>query len=301
MKVYLTGGYGFLGHYVYDLLVKGGHRVFRDHSEEMDLTRERECWDAINAEKPDAVVHCAGVVGGMVDNAKRQADYLVGNVQMGLNVLQAAVDAGVKKAVVAGSSCMYPDPCWGPYTTDEVWRGAPYGGNLGYGIAKRVVAEACGLYRGQHGLDAVCAVLPNLYGPGADGTERGHFVANVVRKVMEAKKSGAKSVQMFGDGKARRELIYVEDAAKALVFALENNIGKPIMNFGVNKEYTIAEVVETIKILVGYEGEVVWGEAKDNGQERKFMQSFEAQALGWKPETSLISGIRKTIEALPGH
>ena len=299
MKVYLTGGYGFLGSYVFSALVLGGHRVFRDQSDTVDLTNERDCWDVINAEGVDAVIHCAGIVGGMLDNAKRQSGYLVGNVQMGLNVLQACVDAKVKKVVVAGSSCMYPDPCWGPYGTDEVWRGAPYGGNLGYGIAKRVVAEACGLYRGQYGLDAVCAVLPNLYGPGADGTERGHFVANVVRKIKKAKEDFEYPVKMMGDGKARRELIYVEDAAKALVFALENDLGKPLMNFGVNKEYTVAEVVEMVKILVGYEGGIEWGDAKDNGQERKIMESSEAHLLGWKPQTSLISGIRKTIEA-PG-
>ncbi len=262
----------------------------------LDVERVVTEWQT---EKITHVIHCAGVVGGMLDNISRPADYLTKNIQMGLNVLEAARRLKLAKVVVAGSSCMYPDSdVIQPFSPVNVWQGKPYEGNVGYGIAKRVVAEACWLYRRQYGLDAFCAVLPNLYGPGADGSERGHFVAGVARKLLNAKKAGAESVQMMGDGTATRELIYVEDAARALIYALENALGGGPENFGVGAEHSIREVVELIAFRVGYEGKLEWGSPEDNGQWHKLMATGGFD--GWWPRVSLPEGLSRTVEAMKG-
>lgn len=295
MRVYVTGGHGFLGSRVVSLLELAGHTVFKHKSDFVDIRdHEATILHFRNINAIDGIVHCAGVVGGMLDNAKHPAKYLADNLRMGLNVLDAAKEFGCK-VVMAGSSCMYPSPCYGPYQPDTVWLGAPYHGNFGYGIAKRVVCEAAQAYRTEYGLDAFTCVLPNLYGPGADGSEAGHFVAGVVRKMRAAKEANVASVEMMGDGTACRELIYVDDAAKALIFALEKDLGPGPMNFGTNREHSIREVAETIKVLVGYDGQIEWGSYRDNGQQRKIMDSGRAHSLTWKPEVSLIEGLRRVV------
>lgn len=291
MKVYLTGASGFLGGHTKRRLLFEGHEVY---DRRVDLTELSDVVEVVRG--MDAIVHCAGVVGGMLDNRARQADFLADNVLMGMNVFKAAVLSGVGRVVVAGSSCMYPDGRVG--SPEIAWEGRPYEGNAGYGIAKRVVAEASELFKRQYGLTSTVAVFPNLYGPGADDSQKGHFVASVARKLIKAKADGAPSVLMMGDGTARRELLYVEDAAKALNLALVGGLGEGVVNVGWDHDCSIEGVVGIIKEIVGYEGGLVWGSPSDNGQMRKLMNSGRAFSLGWSPETTLADGIRKTVEAM---
>ena len=295
MRVYVTGGYGFLGSRVSSLLSASGHEVYRDRSKALDLTDGPGVLGAIAINKPEAIIHCSGLVGGMLDNRKRPASYLADNIRMGLNILDVAKEIGVK-VVMAGSSCMYPSPCEGPYSPSDLWDGRPYEGNSGYGIAKRVLCEAAISYRKEYMVDAFTCVLPNLYGPCADGGESGHFVSSIVIKIREAKYIGANVVEMLGDGTDRRELIYVDDAARALMFSMERDFDTGFMNFGSGEEFTISFVAEAIKSAVGYKGGIAWGGTEGNGQKRKIMDSSEAFRLGWRREVPLIEGIPLTVK-----
>ena len=295
MRVFLTGATGFLGSYVMKLLKERGIETV---SRRVDLLDYEEVVGAWKEEGITHVIHCAGVVGGMLDNASRPVDFLRDNSLMGLNVLEAALQLRLERVVIAGSSCMYPHTCERPYVPEDMRKGAPYWGNKGYGMAKRVVAEACEAYREQHNLDAICCVLPNLYGPGANGGMEGHFVASVTRKLLEAKARGDTSVLMLGDGEARRELIYVSDAAEALVFVLDADLRDGVINFGTNADHSVREVVEKLAALSGYEGSIEWGSDRDNGQMRKLMET--GKFWGWYPRVSLPEGLKRIIDSIKG-
>lgn len=294
MKVYLTGGFGFLGGEVYKQLTEAGHEVRRYRGHDLDLRDLSGVVSSFLSSPPEVVIHCAGRVGGMLDNQDRPADYLTENTTIGLNVLEACKRAYIKRVINVGSSCMYPGLCYGPYEPSELWGGPPHPSNLGYGIAKRVVAEAFNLYKLQYKMDTATVVLPNLYGPKAESGRNGHFVASIARTIKEAKAGKLEEIQMFGTGEARRELIYVSDAARAVLFALDHHVNG-LMNFGVGSEVSIEDVASTIKGLLGYTGTLSWGERTGDGQPRKIMDSSEAFSLGWKPKISLDEGLRMTV------
>jgi GDP-L-fucose synthase len=293
--VTLTGGRGFLGGAVARLLGELGAEVRIVSSAEHDLRDPDAARDALAGS--DVVIHCAASVGGIGFNRANPAPQLRENLLIDLNVIEAARSAGAAKLVIAGSVCAYPKRTPVPFREVEVWNGYPEETNGPYGIAKRVGQELAATYRRQYGLDAVVPLLANLYGPGDHFAEdRSHVIPALIRRFIEAGERGDRTVEVWGTGRASREFLYVEDAARAMLLAAERLDTAEPVNVGTGSETTIRELAETIRELTGFEGEINWDASKPDGQPARRLDVTRARRLiGFEAEVGLAQGLRQTV------
>lgn len=301
MKVWVTGGTGMLGGaIVAALLTRGGAtEVLAPRSSEVDLTHAREVREFLQRHRPDAVVHAAGRVGGIAANIADPVGFLTENMAMGMNLIESAHESDVPALLNIGSSCMYPKDHDEPLVEDQILSGPLEPTNEGYALAK-IASERLCAYIAQTTGRAYRTILPsNLYGPGDHFEEtRGHLVANAMRKVEDAVRSGRDQVEVWGDGSARREFTYVDDVAQWVVRLLEDGMDRlPLrVNAGVGVDYTVREYYEHIAAVCGYQGEFVYDASRPAGMARKLMDSSLARRFGWTAPTSLDEGLARTLE-----
>ncbi len=293
--VAITGGGGFLGRIVADRIGAFGGEVRVIRSAEFDLRDP----DAARAALDGAavVINLAANVGGIGYNRRNPAPLLRDNALMAINVFDAALAAGVEKLVTAGSVCAYPKVTPTPFSEKDIWEGYPEETNAPYGIAKRLAQELTETYRRQYELDAVMPILANLYGPGDNfDLEDSHVIPALVRKFVDARRSGAPTVSLWGTGKASREFLYVDDAARALILAAERlQVADPV-NIGTGQETTIRVLAETILEKTGFEGEIEWDPNQPDGQlKRRLDVSRATELMGFEAETELADGLTETI------
>ncbi len=261
----------------------------------VDLTRQREVEDWLADQRPEVVVVAAARVGGIVANDTQPADFIYENLAIETNVIEAAHRAGVAKLVFLGSSCVYPRAAPQPMSEDALLTGPLEPTNQWYAIAKIAGIKLCQAYRRQHGSDFIAAQPTNLYGPGDNFNLRSsHVIPALIRKVHEAKTAGATSVEIWGTGKPRREFLYVDDLADALVFLLKHYSGEAHINVGTGRDMTIAELAETVSGVVGYAGALRFDTTKPDGTPRKLLDVARLTALGWRARTDLETGLRRT-------
>jgi GDP-L-fucose synthase len=217
---------------------------------------------------------------------------------MGVQLMEAARQAGVGKFVAAGTICSYPKFAPVPFKEADLWNGYPEETNAPYGLAKKMLLVQGQAYRAQYGFDAVHLLLVNLYGPGDNfDLEDSHVIPALIRKFVEAKEKGEKEVVAWGTGKASREFLYVADAAEAIRLAAEKYDGPEPVNVGAGFEITIKDLVDTVARITGFEGEVVWDSSKPDGQPRRMLDVTKAERLfGFKARTGFEEGLRKTID-----
>jgi GDP-L-fucose synthase len=261
--------------------------------------------DAWFAEKrPEYVFVAAAKVGGIHANQSYPADFIRINLQIELNVVDAAFRHGARKLLFLGSSCIYPKHAPQPMQEAHLLTGPLEPTNDAYAIAKIAGILMCDSYNRQHGTDFIAAMPTNLYGPGDNfDLETSHVLPAMIRKFHEAKQSGG-PVTLWGSGTPRREFLYVDDLADALVFMMERFEPAErdvFLNVGVGEDVTIRELAEQVAATVGYEGEVVWDESMPDGTPRKLLDVSRLQALGWRPQTSLEEGMRRTYEWFLEH
>jgi GDP-L-fucose synthase len=294
--VVVTGGAGFLGRPVVRLLKDLGADTRVVRSGDHDLRDPRASRAAVDGAA--VVIHLAANVGGIGFNRANPAPQLRENVLIDLNVVEAARAAGAAKLVMAGSVCAYPKHTPVPFREEEVWNGYPEETNGPYGIAKRVGQELAAVYRRQYGLDAVVPLLANLYGPGDHfGEERSHVIPALIRRFVEAGERGDRMVEVWGTGRASREFLYVEDAARAMLLAAERLDTADPVNVGTGSETTIRELAETIRELTGFEGEISWDASKPDGQpERRLDVTRARELIGFEAEVGFEQGLRQTVE-----
>jgi GDP-L-fucose synthase len=297
-KILLTGGYGFLGKFVFAELVRRGvpeKNIFRPKSKDLDLRVLANCEKAVKDR--DGVIHLAANFGGLKYNIEHAAEVFYDNSAMGLNLLEAAHKAGVEKMVVAGTVGSYPKAARVPYREEEYWNGLPEEGNGSYGMSKKFVSAQFMAYRQQYGFSGVTLLLANLYGP-EDHFElsRANVVPALIHKILDAEKTGEDLV-MWGTGKATREFLFVEDAARAVVLAAEKIDGsQPVLNIGSGQQEKIKTLAETLAKLLRFKGRIVWDKTKPEGQRKRVMDVKRAeQAIGFQAKTSLQEGLKKTI------
>lgn len=295
-----------MGKHLVELIRKQGPKnIFIPDHHEFDLRKFDDCLKV--AKKGDVVIHLAANVGGIGYNRQYPADLFDDNILMGTFMMMAARDAKVKKYVAMGTICAYPKFTPVPFKEDNLWNGYPEETNAPYGLAKKMQLVQSQSYRDQYGFNSIFLLPVNLYGPGDNfDPKSSHVIPALIKKFVEAEKEESlrpggpqarREVVVWGTGKASREFLYVEDAARAIVMATEKfNKSEPV-NLGAGFEITIKDLANLIKKLTGFKGKIVWDKTKPDGQPRRMLDVGRARReFGFTAKTSFEEGLTKTIE-----
>jgi len=299
-KIYVAGHRGLVGSAVVRKLNEMGYNnIIKRTSKELDLINQQAVNDFFDKERPDYVFLAAARVGGILANSTYKADFIYDNIMIAANVIHDSYKYGVKKLLNLGSSCIYPKFSPQPMKEEYLLTGLLEPTNEPYAIAKISAIKMCRYFNEQYGTNFISVMPTNLYGPNDNfNLETSHVLPAVIRKIHEAKVTGG-SVTLWGDGSPRREFLYSEDLAEAVIFLMENysyrDIGE-FVNIGVGADLTIKELAELIVKIVGYNGEFVWDASKPNGTPQKLLDVSKINSLGWKAKTSLEDGLKRTYK-----
>jgi GDP-L-fucose synthase len=295
----VTGGGGFLGRAVVRRLGAGGVTdVFVPRSADFDLRTRDGVRGALDAGRPEVIIHLAAVVGGIGANRENPGRFFYENVAMGVELMEQARLAGVEKFVAIGTVCSYPKFTPVPFHEDDLWNGYPEETNAPYGLAKKMLLVQGQAYREQYGFDAIHLVPVNLYGPGDNfDPSSSHVIPALIKKCIDARDAGDDHIEVWGTGSASREFLFVDDAAEGIVLATERYDGADPVNLGVGHEITIKELVELIVKLTGFQGAIGWDSTKPDGQPRRALDTSRArERFGFVAKTSFEDGLRQAID-----
>jgi GDP-L-fucose synthase len=298
-RVLVTGGAGFLGRFIIDELLQHSadkKGIVVPRKKDIDLKKWESCRKVVK--DIDIVVHLAVTGGGIGFNRENPGATFYDNAVMGVQLIEAARQAGVGKFVMAGTICSYPKFAPIPFKEEDLWNGYPEETNAPYGLSKKMLLVQSQAYRAQYGFNGIHLLLVNMYGPGDNfDPASSHVIPALIRKFGDAKEKGEKEVVAWGTGKASREFLYVADAARGLRLAAERYDGPEPVNLGAGFEITVKDLVSLIAELMDYRGEIVWDTSKPDGQPRRMLDVSKAERLfGFKVETTLEEGLRKTID-----
>lgn len=298
-RIYVAGHRGLIGSALIRRLERGGYTnlIVRTHAD-LDLSRQDPVDAFFAAERPEYVVLAAAKVGGILANTTYRGDFIRENLRIATNVIDASWRSGVRKLVNLSSSCVYPRESPQPMRESYIMTGPLEPTNEPYAMAKLAGMSMCRAYHDQYGVDFISAIPTNLYGPGDNFDLQGsHFLPAMIRKCHEAKLAGATTVTVLGTGTPRREYLYADDCAEAIVRILESYAGPEPINIGTGRDATIAEMAHTVAAVIGFEGELVFDRSQPDGMLRKLQDITKLTDLGWSAQVSLEDGIRRTYEA----
>ncbi len=298
-RFFITGGTGFLGGAVQAALWdRGVTDILAPSSAEVDFRDAIASHAAIDAAKPDIVIHLAARVGGIGANIRSPANLYLENLMLGTNVIEASRHAGVDKTVVVGTICSYPKHTPVPFQETSLWTGYPEETNAPYGIAKLAQLVHLQANRSQYGQNGVYLMPTNLFGPGDKFHPAiSHVIPALIRKCVIARESGTPEVEVWGTGSASREFLYVDDAAAGIVLAAEHYDRPEPVNLGATKETLIKELVEIVAEETNFQGRIIWDDTKPDGQPRRSVDASRArEEFGFEAKVDLRDGLRRTIE-----
>jgi GDP-L-fucose synthase len=293
-RVWVAGHRGMAGSAIVRRLEREKCELVTVSRADLDLRIQSDvhAWTAAN--KIDAVFLAAATVGGILANATRPAEFLYENLVIETNVIHAARDAGVKKLLFLGSSCIYPRLAAQPMREEALLTGELEPTNEWYAIAKIAGIKLCQAFRRQYGCDFVSVMPTNLYGPGDRyDAEGGHVVAALIMKVHAAKRENRSTVELWGSGTPRREFLYTEDLADACVFVMKNYSGEMFLNVGTGRDMTILELAESIARVAEWKGTFTFDKSKPDGTPRKVMDVSRLRELGWSASTDFETGMKE--------
>jgi len=293
----VTGGRGFLGSRVVEIVRGHGADVFDCPSSDYDLTRQSEVARLYRDQRPEVVIHLAARVGGIGANRANPGRFFYENAIMGIEMMEQARLQGVAKYVQVGTVCAYPKFAPIPFSENDLWNGYPEETNAPYGLAKKMLLVQAQAYRQQYGLDAIYLLPVNLYGPRDNfDPESSHVIPALIGRCIEARESGAASITVWGTGTATREFLYVDDAARGVVLAAERYDKPDPVNLGSSFEISIRDLVTLIAKVTGYEGEIVWDASKPDGQPRRKLNTDKAvREFGFQSQVGFDEGLRETV------
>jgi GDP-L-fucose synthase len=297
-KIYVAGHKGLVGSAIVRRLRDCGYQniVGEDHKN-LDLTNQQAVRTYFAKVRPDYVFLAAAKVGGIYANKTYPAEFIYSNLQIQMNIIDAAKEFNVSKLCFLGSSCIYPKYAQQPIREDYLLSGYLEETNEAYAIAKIAGIKMCHAYNTQYGTNFISVMPTNLYGPGDNyHPENSHVLPALIRRFHCAKLQQSKDVIIWGTGKALREFLYVDDLADACIFLMETYNDSSIVNIGSGEEISIAQLANCIKMVVGYEGEISYDDKKPDGTPRKLLDSNKIMNMGWKPKWSLAQGLIKTYE-----
>jgi len=297
--VLVTGGGGFLGqHVVAKLNAAGCKKVVASSKSEHDLREREQIVLLLKNAKPDLVIHLAASVGGIGANQSHPAEFFYDNAIMGIELIEQARRLNVGKFVCLGTICAYPKFATLPFREEDLWNGYPEETNAPYGLAKKMLLVQSQAYRQQYGFNCIYLLPVNLYGPKDNfDLQTSHVIPALIRKMLEAKGRGERTITCWGTGSVSREFLYVEDAAEAILLAAERYDRPDPVNVGSGHEISIRELAELLCKLTGFEGELVWDRTQPDGQPRRRLDVTRAEReFGFTAKTSLTDGLRRTIE-----
>jgi GDP-L-fucose synthase len=296
--IYVAGHRGLVGSALVRRLEAGGftNLVLRT-SKELDLRSQEQVNRFFETERPDYVFLAAAKVGGIYANNEYGADFIYDNLAIETNIIKAAKDSGVTKLMFLGSSCIYPRMAPQPMKEEYLLSGPLEETNKPYAVAKIAGIVMCQAFNRQYGTNFISVMPTNLYGPNDNfDLKNSHVLPALLRKVHEAKANKQPTFEVWGSGTPCREFLYVEDLADACLHLMETHDGSEIVNIGTGTDVTIRELAETIKKVVGYDGEIVFDASKPDGTPRKLLDVSRLKAAGWEHKTSLREGIGLTYE-----
>jgi GDP-L-fucose synthase len=303
-RIMVTGGEGFLGSYVLaELRRKGVQQLFVPGHKEYDLTQLHDVIRAYRDSQADIVIHLAAKVGGIGINREKPGEFFYDNLMMGAHLMEQGRRAGVEKFVSIGTVCAYPKFTPVPFKEDDLWNGYPEETNAPYGLAKKMLLVQGQAYRQQYGFNAIYLLPVNLYGPGDNfDPTTAHVIPALIKKCVDAIERGEQQIVAWGTGRASREFLYVEDAARAIVLATEAYNQLEPVNLGSGMEITIRVLLELIVELTGFQGEIIWDTSKPDGQPRRSLDTSRAkQAFSFQAQTDFREGLRQTIDWYLAH
>lgn len=309
-RIYIAGHLGLVGSGIWRAFERHGYTNLIGRSiNELDLINQQAVDDFFAAEKPEYVVLVAAKVGGIVANNTYRGQFIYENMMIEMNVIHSAYKHGVKKLLFLGSSCIYPKLAPQPLKEEHLLTGPLEPTNEPYAIAKIAGIRLCDAYNRQYGTNFISAMPTNMYGPGDNyHPQNSHVLPAFIRRMHEAKEQKLDKVTCWGSGAPLREFLYSDDLAEACVFLLENvnytdvafeddsGTVQSHVNVGSGREVTIKALAETVKEVIGFEGEIDWDTSKPDGTPRKLMDSSRLMAMGWTPKIELKEGISRAYQ-----
>jgi GDP-L-fucose synthase len=283
---------------VHQLEERGWPHIFVPHHRDYDLTRTEDVGRALADTRSSVIIHLAAVVGGIGANRANPGRFFYENLMMGVQLMEQARLAGVRKFVGIGTVCSYPKFTPVPFREEDLWNGYPEETNAPYGLAKKMLLVQGQAYRQQYGFNAIHLLPVNLYGPGDNFSEdSSHVIPALIKKCIDAREQGSEEIVAWGDGSPTREFLYVEDAAEAIVLAAERYDEPEPVNIGAGFEISIRDLTERIAALCRFPGRVVWDTSQPNGQPRRGLDTSRAErTFGFRSRTDFETGLGKTIK-----
>lgn len=291
-RVWIAGHTGMVGSALVRRLQREDCKILTVSKRDLDLTRQADTEDWIAAYRPEAIFVAAAKVGGIAANSAYPADFLYTNTLIGMNIMKAAVDIGVDRLLLMGSSCIYPKFAQQPIDERSLLTGPLEPTNEAYAIAKIAALKLAQAYAFQNGVKSVLVMPTNLYGQNDNfDLKNSHVIPALVRKMHEAKMAGNNTVSVWGTGTPLREFLHVDDLADACCFLMQNHSHLPLINVGSGQEISIRDLAHLVADIVGFRGEIVFDTSKPDGTPRKLLDCSRLRGMGWRPSIDLKSGI----------
>ena len=297
-KIFLTGDKGLVGSAIYRKLVELGYKnILTFKKKKLDLRDQSKVSNFIKKQKPQVVIIAAGRVGGILANSTYPGSFIYDNLMIAINLINSSYENGIKKLIYLGSSCIYPSNIKIKIKETDLLKSYLEKTNEGYAIAKIAGIKLCEYYNKQYKLNYLSLMPTNIYGPNDNyDSQNSHFLPALIKKIHNAKIKNKKSITLWGNGKSRRELLYVEDLADSVIFFMNKKTKHSLINIGSGKDMSIKDYALKLMKILNYKTKIKLDQSKPNGTYKKTLNVSLASSYGWKYKINLNEGLKKTYE-----